>query len=49
MTPEMHAMIGGAADFQRAFREVWFMPYVVVPPPSGRRLRAWMDAQGYDE
>lgn len=36
MTREMSLMIGGAADFLKAFREVWEMPYVVVPPDSER-------------
>lgn len=28
------ALLADARDFQRAFREVWLMPYVVIPTPT---------------
>ena len=32
------ALIGAARDFQKAFREVWQMPYVVLPVPAERKM-----------
>jgi len=30
------ARLADARDFQRAFREVWELPYVVIPTPGGK-------------
>ncbi len=46
---EMRRLTAGRTDFQRAFREVWEMPYVVVPQPKLRVVASghWWDGAGH--